>query len=80
VGDVYTRSNRTEGRRINMDVCITVTTGGGKKANRESRSVTIKEVIGKEQVTEVLDTKFKDYFPPQTRLTDEPVKKTQAKK
>lgn len=53
-----------------MDVQITVTTGGGKKANRESRSVTIKEVVTKEQVIEVLDSKFKDYFPPQARLTD----------
>lgn len=54
-----------------MDVQITVTTGGGKKANRESRSVTIKEVVTKEQVIEVLDSKFKDYFPAQARLTDD---------
>lgn len=63
-----------------MDVQITVTTGGGKKANRESRSVTIKEVQFKEQVIEVLDTKFNDYFPAQAKLTDEPKAKKSASK
>lgn len=54
-----------------MDVQITIITGGGKKANRESKSVTIKEVQTKDQVIEVLDTKFKDYFPNQTVLVSE---------
>ena len=45
-----------------MDVQITVITGGGKKANRESKSYTIKEVQTKAQVVEALDEKFGMYF------------------
>jgi len=47
---------------MNMDVQITVITGGGKKANRESKSYTIKEVRTKAQVIEALDEKFGNYF------------------
>lgn len=65
---------------MKMDVKIEVVTGGGKKANRESRSVTIKEVVSKDQVIEVLDTKFKDYFPPQMRLGEVAEKKEKGKK
>lgn len=63
-----------------MDVQLTVITGGGKKANRESKSITLKEVQFVDQVIEALNTKFKDYFPTQTRLTDEkPAKKSPSK-
>ena len=51
-----------------MDVQITVITGGGKKANRESKSYTIKEVQTKQQVIEALEEKFGDYFSNQSVL------------
>jgi hypothetical protein len=57
-----------------MDVTITITTGGGKKANRESKSYTVKEVQTKQQVVEALDEKFGDYFAGVTTLDKVPVR------
>jgi hypothetical protein len=54
-----------------MDVQITVITGGGKRANRESKSYTIKEVQTRQQVIDALDEKFAAYFVAQATL-DEP--------
>jgi hypothetical protein len=53
-----------------MDVQITVITGGGKKANRESKSYTIKEVATRQQVIEALDEKFGQYFVNQTTIEE----------
>ena len=53
-----------------MDVQITVITGGGRKANRESKSYTIKEVATRQQVIEALDEKFGQYFAGQAQLEE----------
>ena len=53
-----------------MDVTITVTTGGGKKANRESKSYTVKEVQTMQQVIEAFEEKFGSYFRNITTLTE----------
>lgn len=51
-----------------MDVTVTVTTGGGKKANRESFSYTMKEVQTEQQVKEMFHEKFGHYFAGVTTL------------
>lgn len=53
-----------------MDVTIKVSTGRGVKSSLETKAVTIRDVVAKEQVMELLDKSFKDYFPPQAKLTD----------
>jgi len=53
-----------------MDVQITIITGGGKKANRETKSYTIKEVQTRQQVIEALDEKFGAYFTAQATFDD----------
>jgi len=45
-----------------MDVTVTITTGGGKKANRESFSYTMKEVQTEQQVKVMFHEKFGHYF------------------
>ena len=45
-----------------MDVTVTITTGGGKKANRESFSYTMKEVHTEQQVKVMFHEKFGHYF------------------
>lgn len=51
-----------------MDVQITFMTGGGRRANRESKSYTIKEVQTRDQVVEAIDDKFSTYFVNQQTL------------
>ena len=53
-----------------MDVTIKVSTGGGKKQNNESKSITIKEVQTIDQVKEALETSYKDYFRGVTTLVE----------
>ena len=49
---------------------MTVTTGGGKKANRESFSYTMKEVQTEQQVKEMFHEKFGHYFAGVTTLDE----------
>ena len=63
-----------------MDVQITVITGGGRKANRESKSYTIKEVQTRQQVIEALDEKFSTYFAAQTTLEETKQKRARRTK
>lgn len=51
-----------------MDVTITLSTGGGKKANRESFSYVVKEVQTEQQVVEMFHEKFGHYFTGVTTL------------
>jgi len=47
---------------MRMDFKLEVITGGGKKANRESKSITLKEVQTKEQVITAIGEHFSQYF------------------
>ena len=62
-----------------MDVTVTLVTGGGRKANRESYSYTIKEVQTEEQVREMFHERFGQYFRGATTLTQSTAK-AKAKK
>lgn len=46
-----------------MDVQMTITTGGGKKANRMSHSYTAKEVQTMDEVIQIFREQFDKYFP-----------------
>ena len=57
-----------------MDVQMTITTGGGKKANRMSHSYTAKEVQTMEEVVQIFREQFDKYFP-KYQTMEEPGKK-----
>ena len=57
-----------------MDVQMTITTGGGKKANRMSHSYTAKEVQTMEEVVQIFREQFDKYFPKYQTL-EEPGRK-----
>ena len=53
-----------------MDVTIKISTGRGAKYALESKSRTIRDVVSIDQVIEDMQSNFKEYFPPQAKLTD----------